>query len=314
VLSYAMVQLDILLHPIAPFLTEHLYLTCFRNKDSILLDRWPEQDDKFLNPGVEAGFDTIKDIVSVANAARNLAGLKRRWPVNEVIICGQNFESLKIEGMSFVLENQLNSDRYRLVEISNNSQLQKVSDLIDKAMPVSVRTSLIRKNIAPRVKADINKVSEAFERLDKLELVRTLRRSDGYLLGYDAKTIMLSSSDIEINYEASDGYSSVERDGLVVFVSTIRDKEAVVKGLLRDLARQIQQLRKERRYNPTDVLDSAYITGLTSEEIVGLSRKKDELTFLIRVKNIDLFEKDPEMKISYKVIEIDGREFKIAVE
>jgi isoleucyl-tRNA synthetase len=303
-----------LLHPIAPFLTEHLYLTCFKYKESILLDTWPKQDEKFLNPSVEAGFDTIKDIVSVANAARNLAGLKRRWPVKDVIICGQNLDSLKVESMSDVLENQLNSDSYRLVEISNISQLHKVSDLIDKAMPISVRISLIRKNIAPRVKADINKVSEAFEGLDKLDLVRTLRRSDGYLLGYDAKTIMLSSSDIEINYEPSEGYSSAERGGLVVFVSTIRDKDAVVKGLLRDLARQIQQLRKERQYNPTDVLASAFIIGLTTEEMVGISGKKDQLAFLIRVKNIELFEKDPEMKISYKVIEIDGREFKIAIE
>ncbi|MFL6481522.1 MAG: isoleucine--tRNA ligase [Nitrososphaera sp.] len=314
VLSHALLQLDILLHPLAPFLTEHLYLTCFSKNESILLERWPKQDEKFLNPRVEEGFDTIKEIVSVANAARNLAGLKRRWPVKEIIICGQNFESLNIEGMSYVLENQLNSDSYRLVELMGNSQLQKVSDLIDKSMPISVRISLIRKNISPRVKADTNKVAEAFERIDRLEVVRSLQRSGEYLLGYDGKTIMLSSSDVEISYEASEGYSCAERSGLVVFVSRVRDKDSVIKGLLRDLARQIQQLRKEREYNPTDVLDSARIVGLTSEEIVGLTGMKDELTFLVRVKNIDLFEKDPQMKIRYKVIEIDGREFKIAVE
>jgi isoleucyl-tRNA synthetase len=82
---------------------------------------------------------------------------------------------------------------------------------------------------------------------------------------------------------------------------------------LRDLARQLQQLRKERQYNPTDTVDAAYVVGLTGEEISTLSAMKDELTYLVRVKKVVLSE-DAVLNVSYKVIEIDSREFKISVE
>jgi isoleucyl-tRNA synthetase len=222
---------------------------------------------------------------------------------------------LEKEGVQDVLSNQLNAAQYRLVEIGTGSQLEKVANLLYAKMPISLDISLVRRNIAPRVKADINSVAEAFERIDKLELIRTLQKSKEYLLAYDyyGKTIKLSPSDLEIAYKASDGYSSSERDGIVVFISSIRDKDLIAKGLLRDLARQLQQLRKERQYNPTDIVDAAYVVGLTAEEIARLSLMKDELTYLVRVKTVFLLQ-DVSSSVSYKVVEIDGREFKISVE
>jgi isoleucyl-tRNA synthetase len=314
VIGYVLIQLNIMLHPLSPFITEYLYVTCFNRKKSILLESWPKRDEKLVNSEVESAFDKIKEIVSLANAARNLASLKRRWPIKEVIICGQNLKSLDIEGISDVLRNQLNAGQYRLVQIGTGSQLEKVANLLYTKMPISVSISLVRRNIAPRVKADIDKVAKAFERVDKLELVHTLQKSEGYLLAYNnGKTIKLSPSDVEIAYKASDGYSCSERDGVVVFVSSIRDKDLIAKGLLRDLARQLQQLRKERQYNPTDIVDAAYVAGLAGEEIARLSLMKDELTYLVRVKNVILLEQAT-MNVSYKVVEIDGREFKISVE
>jgi isoleucyl-tRNA synthetase len=72
-------------------------------------------------------------------------------------------------------------------------------------------------------------------------------------------------------------------------------------------------LRKERQYNPTELIDAAYVAGLTGEEIATLSIMNDELTFLVRVMTVFLSEEQAN-DVSYKVVEIDGREFKISVE
>jgi isoleucyl-tRNA synthetase len=315
VISHTLMQIDIMLHPFCPFITDYLYLTCFKTEKNILLERWPIQDENLVNSTAESAFDMIKEIVSVANATRNVASIKRRWPVKEVIICAQDFNPLEMQGLSFVLENQLNAERYKLVEIGSGSQLQKVASMLDKKLPVSVTVSLIRKNIAPRVKADINKVSEAFEAVDKVALVQTLKSSYSFPLEYNGKTIKLSSSDIEISYKALEGYSSSERDGLVVFIATMRDKDLITKGLLRDIARQLQQLRKERQYNPTDILDAAYVVGLTDDEIRNLSMLKDDLSYLVRVKNVALLKnEDTADNVRYKTIDIDERTFQISVE
>jgi isoleucyl-tRNA synthetase len=313
VISHVLMQLSIMLHPLSPFITEYLYVTCFDRKKSILLESWPQPDERLVNSKVESAFDRIKEIMSLANAARNIAGLKRRWPIKEVMICGQNLKSLDIEGVSDVLKNQLNVAQYRLVEISAGSQLEKVTSLLDHNMPISISVSLLRKNIAPRVKADIGKVTRAFESVDKLELLRSFQKFGSYLLAYNGKTVRVSPSDVEIAYKASEGYSSSERDEFVVFISTTREKDLIIKGLLRDLARQLQQLRKERQYNPTDIVNAAYVAGLDGEEIASLSIMKDELTYLVRVKTVEL-SKEAVVNVSYKVVEIDGRKFKISVE
>ena len=312
VIGHVLMELDVILHPLSPFITEYLYLTCFGTKKSIMLASWPQHDEKLVDSKVESAFDRIKEIVSLANAARNLAGLKRRWPIKEVKVCSPNLHALDIEGVSEALKNQLNVEQFKLVETEVGSQLEKVAGLLEKKMPISVSVTLVRKNVAPRVKADIGKVAQAFEAVDKLSLLNSLK-SGTYLLQYDGKTVELSSSDIEIVYKAAEGYSSAERDDLVVFISTTRDKDLIAKGLLRDLARQLQQLRKERQYNPTDILDTAHITGIDDEEVSALSAMKDELKYLVRVRSVVL-SKEQQNQVNYKTIEIDGKEFLISVE
>jgi isoleucyl-tRNA synthetase len=312
VIGYALMQVSVILHPLSPFITEYLYFTCFHRKKSILLETWPKHDEKLVNSQVEVAFDSIKQIISLANAARNLAGLKRRWPIKEVIICGENFNWLDMKGTSNLLSNQLNATEYRLVKIAIGSQLEKVASLLDSNIPISVSLSLVRKKIAPRVKAEIDIVNQAFARVAKLELIRALQKEGIYLLAYNDKSIDISPSDVEITYKASEGYSSSEREDLLVFISNTRDKNLIAKGLLRDLARQLQQLRKERQYNPTDTIDSAYIAGLTEEEIAILSEMKDELTYLVRVRDVHLSEEEI-ANMSYKVVEIDSRKFKLYV-
>lgn len=312
VIGHVLEQLDVMLHPLSPFTTEYLYLTCFGKKKSVLLAGWPQRDEKLVNAEVESAFDKIKEIVSLANAARNLAGLKRRWPVKEVMICGPGLKSLEVEDVSDALKSQLNTAQYKLVEIAAGSQLEKVASLLEHKMPVSVSVELVRKSVAPRVKADIGMVAQAFESADKLSLLNSLR-SGSYSLAYGDKAVDLSASDVEVSYKAAVGYSSSERGDLAVFISTTRDKDLTAKGLLRDMARQLQQLRKERQYNPTDILNAAYVAGLDGEEIATLSTMKDELTYLVRVKSIEL-SKELLDKVNYKIVEIDGREFKISVE
>ena len=321
VIGHVLLQLDVMLHPLSPFITEYLYLTCFGRKKSILLESWPQRDKKLVNSKVEAAFDKIKEIVSLANAARNLAGLKRRWPVKEILICGPGLkdtlgmEEKEQEGIADALEGLLNVERYRLIEIPAGAQLEKMAGLLDRKMPVAVNISLVRKNVAPRVKVDFGKVVQAFESTDRMELLRSLQKSGSYSLAYDDnnKSVDLAPSDVEITYKAAEGYSSSERSDLVVFISTKRDKDLIAKGMLRDLARNLQQLRKERQYNPTDTLNAAYVAGLNDEEIGALAAMKNELTYLVRVRAA-VPSKEPLDKVNYKAVEIDGREFQISVE
>lgn len=314
VLGYTLKQIDIMLYPISPFITEYLYLTCFAGRKSLLLENWPKYDNNLVNTKVEGAFDKSKEVVSLANSARMKAQLKRRWPIKQALICSSDPEFLIVEGISDTLKNQLNVENYTTVKICDKTELQKILSLLENKMPIVLDIKLVRKNIAPRVKANIDKVIQQFEKINKLELLESLQSSGGkYLLLYEGAEIELSLSDLELSYDVSEGYVMSERDNMIVFISTTRDKNLTTKGLLRDLARNLQQLRKERGYNPTDILSTAYIANLGDEEISILSSLREELMYLVRVKSVVLL-KEPIDKINYKVIDLDGRKLKISVE
>ena len=331
VLGYALKQIDIMLHPLSPFITEYLYLACFSTRTTttrktsspsllLLLERWPKHDSKLVNIKVEDAFDKLKEVVSLANAARMKAQLKRRWPIKKALICSSgNLKKILTvnDGISSILKNQLNVEDYILMEIpadDDKTGLRKILNLLEKKMPIVPNVTLVRKNIAPRVKKDMDRVIKAFEKTDKFELLKSLHSSDKYLLSYEGgREIDLSLTDLELSYTVPEGYAMSERDNLMVFIATERDKDLTAKGLMRDLARNLQQLRKEHGYDPTDILSAAFISNLEDDEISILSLMKDELMYLVRTRSIVL-SKEPKEKIDYKMIDLDGRKIKIHVE
>ncbi len=191
--------------------------------------------------------------------------------------------------------------------------LPKMRILIENELPIVPNVFLVKKNVASRVRSDIDKVSRALDRVDKLDLINSLEASGKYTISYDSRQIDLSSNDVEFSYAVKEGYAMSERNNVMVFIDTRRDKDLIMKGILRDLARNLQQLRKERGYNPTDVISTAFVANLVEEEISSLYSMKEELLHLVRVKSVVLSEGSIE-KVNYKTIHLDERVLEISVE
>src|SRR5688500_5089102 len=354
ILDYVLEKIDIVLHPISPFLTEYLYLNCFSkiknlkqvdsSKDSILLSKWPELKTSLIDQDLENIFEKIKTIISLANSARMKAKIKRRWPVTEMAICSildketlaqsnnnnnrQNYYDQKQldtelykNDISEILKNQLNVQSYKVKQIHTSNTVEKVLEMINAHLPVLPLISIIRKNVAPQVKSDIGKVVSEFEKIDKVEVLYTLKTAKKFRLFYDKTSSSSSSSssfidlyekDLEISFSVKEGYVYVEKENLMIFMSTNRDQNLITQGLVRDLARNLQQLRKEKSYNPTEILSTAYIADLEKDEVSSLSLHTTDLTYLVRVQSIVLSEEKKE-NIEYKIIEIDGREISISI-
>jgi len=120
----------------------------------------------------------------------------------------------------------------------------------------------------------------------------------------------LDTDDFVIDFDADENFAVAKRDNYVVFISTARNKEMMARGLVKDVARRIQTLRKERGFNPTDVLNVASILDLDEESLEMVKQKADDLTFLVRVKRVN-FEKTCQ---EYKDDDIDGQKIRISVE
>ncbi|HET9807705.1 MAG TPA: class I tRNA ligase family protein, partial [Nitrososphaeraceae archaeon] len=350
ILDYVLEKIDIILHPVSPFITEYLYLTCFTKlknlrefdssfRASVLLCQWPELEASLIDQDLENIFEKIKTIISLANSARMKAKIKRRWPVTEIIICSlsekklpslhsknnmgnddsYNYDQLNIDlsrdDISEILKNQLNVQSYKVKQIHASNTVDKILGMLNANLPILPSINIIRKNIAPQVRSDIGKVVAEFEKLDKREILNTLKDFQKFQLIYDKKlssSVDIYEKDLEISFSIKDSYVYTEKENLIIFMPTSRDQSLIIQGLVRDLARNLQQLRKEKSYNPTEILSTAYITNLEKDEISSLSQHVDDLTYLVRVKSVVLSEEKKE-GIEYKNIEIDGRKISISI-
>jgi len=302
--------LDILLHPICPFTTQYLYGTMFATKKNILLEDFPVSQESLTNDKVEEAFDLMKETVSVSSAARMKGKLKRRWPLDKAIICVGPGQKTKVESLSELLLSQLNVEKYNIIELPKSEGLEQVSNLLQKEIPIIPKVELERKKIGPKAKQDMGRLLEKFSQTNPSAIVDSLLKNGAYTFDLGDNKIELSKEDFIVGYSEKEGYAMANRDSLIVFISTTRNREMLAKGLIRDIARRLQVLRKERGYTPTDILDAAYILGLDDESLEMAKEKQSDLAYLVRVKKIEFDDKAK----NYKDEDLDGQKIRISVE
>jgi isoleucyl-tRNA synthetase len=237
VLHYALKTITLLFNPVTPYISEALYQNVYRKLDAALpesvnFEKWPEPDQALRNAEIEANFETLFKCVSLVNAARQTAKLKRRWPLRTVIVAAPE---------------------------AITKALQTVEDLF----------------------LEMTNIKEA-----KYE------------------TTSADSSFAPFSQEA--WVSAVEGD-IAIFISGQRDDKLLGEGIMRDLARRVQALRKELGFTPTDVLDSVHIAELDQESISLLKPYLDEMAELVRTRKVYLHLSQNEVEAKWHESELDGK-------
>ena len=310
ILADALKKLDILIHPFSPFTSEYLYLAIFSTKKSILLDAWPKPDKSLVNEKIEQAFDLMNEAVSICAAARMKAKLKRRWPLNQAIICIEKDERQKIELLSELLSTQLNVENYKIIELENHEGLPELLEMKKAGLPIISKVDLDRKTIGPKAKQHLGKLLDTFAKTEPEEIIQSLDKNGSFTFNVDGNKISLDIDDFIIDFDAREGFAFSRRNNLIGIITTTRNEQLMAKGLVKDLARRLQALRKELGYNPTDILDTASVLDLDQESLDMLKDKTEELGFLVRVKQVNFTQTCKK----YKDDDIDGQKIKISVE
>lgn len=230
----------LLFNPVTPYLSEALHQKVYRQLDPTLqetvnLESWPQAEEKLKNKKVEEEFQTLFKCVSLVYAARQGAGLKRRWPLNRLVV------------------------------------------------------------VAPEeVLAALKNVEELF-----LELIN----------------VKAAEFTVERTKEQGslDGWAPASEGCIQVFLDVRRDEALLGAGIMRDLARRVQALRKELGYMPTDVLEAVYLSDLDDQSIKLLKPFVAEMKELVRAKDVHL-QKDREQKsVQWHESQLDEKKVAIAI-
>jgi len=310
IIAESLKTLDILIHPFSPFTSEYLYTTTFGDKESILLETWPKSTPALVNESVEESFDIMNEIVSVCAAARMKGKLKRRWPLKHALICVEKGLQEKIELLSELLQSQLNVEDYKIIELENHEGISEMLEMKKSAVPVIPKIELNRKTIGPKAKQNLSKLLEIFSETKPDEIIQGLEKDSSFTFDVNGTKISLDTNDFIIEFDVQEGFAFSRRNNLIGIISTERNEELMAKGLIKDLARRLQALRKERGYNPTDVLNTASMLDLDEESLSMIKNKTEELSVFVRVKKINFTQNCKK----YKDDDIDGQKIRISVE
>lgn len=313
VLGHVLRQIDIMIHPFSPYTSDYLYLSCFSDRKSVLLEAWPARNKALIDIKIETVFDKLMEIVSLSNSARMKAKLRRRWPIRNVWICYPAQDHFDLESMPEMLKTQINVQNCIFIQYQNDTYLHKLLSLLDTGVPITPKVRLSKKNIGQKARGDFEKVLMSFENVNPYQLLRMIDSSGAFMLTYEnGRGVKLTLEDLELSYDPKPGFALAEKDGIAVIIDGKRDKELIALGVMRDIARNLQQLRKERGYNTTDIIPIAHIADLSEQEISDLLPLAEELKYLVRVNKI-ITSKSRIQGVDYKVIELDGRKLYISV-
>ena len=291
VLGSALRKADELLHPISPFTTEYLYQEVFA-PSSWKTPLLAVGKSRRPNPGSREAENTVDFALKVeeaCNSARMKARLKRRWPLKSVevlvsasgavlarkarrtvaLLCNVKEVEIVTAASKFPAEFELRPNTARVGALFK----EKTRDVLGELRPLHGKDALWAYGKAAPVKAGLFDVP-----LSVFELITT----------------------------GHEGFEVAEKGGVFVAIRKERDDRLVAEGLVRDVARRIQALRKESGYVPTALLEIAQIGGLEEEDLALLEPKKKEIAFLVRVKRVELTV-ERERRSGWKEADLDGR-------
>jgi len=227
------------------------------------------------------------------------AKIKRRWPLKKALIFAKDTPARAVRKYMNTLLEMINVKEIELREDTSNAPL---------IYEVKPRMDLIGKKFRERAPL----VAQALAS-NPTKVVGEIR-SKGYVeVEVGGAKYVVEKEMVVIDAKPQQGYTYASNDEVMLFLTIERDKELMAEGMLRDIARRIQALRKEMGYNPTQILASAKIFGLSEEWVSALTPLLDRLAYLVRVKKAE-FVKEADPRYKWSESEVDGLPIKIALE
>jgi isoleucyl-tRNA synthetase len=235
-----------LLAPMTPFLADSLWrgLTGAPEDASVHLADWPVVDEAAIDAPLEAAMDVARRLTSLGRAARAEAGVKVRQPLRRALVFLPSHMPSPPPG---IVEDELNVDR-----LDASSELSEV-----------LRFELVPnfKALGPRLGESVKHVKAALLEIDGAEAARALEAGERLRVTLPDGDVELGGDDVELRVRSQEGFAVSREGGEVVALDLALDDDLRRRGLVRDVIRQIQELRKATGLELADRID-VHLGGL----------------------------------------------------
>jgi isoleucyl-tRNA synthetase len=243
-------RVTLLLAPFCPFVTERLYreLNHTSDEDSVHLVDWPAANLLRCNAQLETSMDVARRLTSLGRGARAEAGVKVRQPLSRALVFLAPSSPLPPAG---IVEDELNVDRLEYG--------RELEDVLSFELVPNFRV------VGPRLGEAVKDLKPALAALDSVAAAAALESGNTVSVTLSNGVFELSAEDLELRVKSQGGYA-VSRDGAeVVALDLALDDDLLRRGYLRDVVRQVQDLRKNSGLDVADRI-VLHVTGLDDLE------------------------------------------------
>lgn len=242
-----------LLAPVIPFTTEEMYQQLVAGKVegaplSVHLCDFPLPDESLADERLMWSMDAVLDLVRQAHAARMKSGVRVRQPLSEArVVVLQPGLAEQMRPFLPLVADELNVKEVRLVDSAE--ELYSASARLDA------------KDVKPKYGRLFAALEKALASVPVSVVAERLRSGGKLTLEVEGTGVELEPGEILVRKEAKEGWALSEGDGFIVLLRTRLDEGLIREGLVRDLVRTIQNLRKEAGLAVADRIRICYEAG-----------------------------------------------------
>jgi len=264
-LHHALVAVTVMLAPFCPFVAERLWREVRGEADadagrddaadSVHLLTWPAPDPAAHDRGLEEEMVLARRLSSLGRAARGEAGVKVRQPLSRALV----YLSPGSPGLlADVIADELNVDEVAVAhELADVLSLELVPNF---------------KSLGPRLGAAVQEVRGALGALDAQEVAAALESGREVTVQLSVGRVDLGPDDVEVRVRAQSGFAVSREGGEVVALDLALDDDLLRRGLVREVVRNLQDLRRARGLDVADRI-RLWLTGVDPELFEAIARE-----------------------------------------
>jgi isoleucyl-tRNA synthetase len=225
--------------PYAPFVSETVYgtLTGETGHPTVHMCDWPELDEQWYEPQLEADVDVVRAVEEAGANARQQAERKLRWPVTRVVVAAADDEVAgSVDRQRELLRERLNAREIELVEPGESWEELAYGARADMSV------------LGPAFGSDAGEVMNALNAVSVSET--DLAELESAVADELGREVELTPEMVEFVTQTPEGVEGTEfrvtgESGGVVYVDTTLTEAIESEGYAREVIRRVQEMRKE---------------------------------------------------------------------
>ena len=257
----ALAAVVLLLAPFCPFVSERLWRAlggeteAAGGVDSVHLCTWPRPDPDALDQPLEEQMALARRLASLGRAARSEAGVRVRQPLARALV-------FLAPGSPTILSDMV-ADELNVDEVVVAAEL---GDVLTLELVPNFRA------LGPRLGEAVKRVRPALASLDAARAAGTLESGGTVTVTLDDVPVELGPEEVEVRVRGQAGFAVSREGGAVVALDLALTDDLRRRGLLREVVRQLQDLRRARGLAVSDRI-RLWLTGVPAELFDAVARE-----------------------------------------